>query len=89
MLVSDFPELLTQFKRQVHRYQDPTKKLVYDAFSHIEFLKGLNCEYFHELLYTFKEFRADEDEILLKEGDQIKSLMILIKGELEIIKHVD
>ena len=32
MLTSDYPELLTQFKRQVHRYRDPTKILVHSAF---------------------------------------------------------
>ena len=63
--------------------------LVHSAFKQIEYFKNLNSEQFDELLYSFKEFEADEDEILLKEGDEIKSIMILVSGEVEIIKQVD
>lgn len=70
-------------------YKDLNKQLLFRAFQRIEYLSDLNIEVFHRLLYSFKEFIAEEGEVLLRENDPVNSIIIMLDGELEMVKIID
>ena len=89
ILVSDHPKLLTEFQHFVFRYQDPNKVFIFNVFERIKYLQCLSPLIFHRLLYSLVEFTFDENEILLREGEAIVSMIIIKNGELEVVLHID
>ena len=44
---------------------------------------------FHTIIYKFKEYIVEQNEILLREGDDINNLIIVKQGEFEMVMVID
>jgi CRP-like cAMP-binding protein len=52
MVLSDYPGLRTKFMEYIYGYVDPFKTFIYNVFQSIEYLKDVDKEIFHTLLYS-------------------------------------
>ena len=62
---------------------------MFSVFQKIAYFRNLTPKTFHLLIYSFHEFEFEAGFELLKEGDPISFLIIVMSGELEMVMHVD
>ena len=89
MILSDNPLLLEQFYKHVYAYEDEFKNMMLTIFSKIDYLSELPAPLFHRIIYAFEQVVFEENEIVLRQFDVIDSLLIVQRGQIEVIMHVD
>lgn len=62
---------------------------MHHVFHKIEYFQDMDIGLFHNIIYKFKEYFIEENEILLKKGDTIDNIIIVKQGEFEMILDVD
>lgn len=89
MICSDYPVLHRLFMTCVYEYNDDQKQFVFNAFNKIDYLSTLNAFIFHSLMYQIKEFTIEQGELILKEGDTVKTIFIVKTGLVEVSVKFD
>jgi cAMP-dependent protein kinase regulator len=84
-IMSDYPEMVALLIKNTYTYKDSFKSFFMHRLKNIDYLCECSPSVLHTLFYKFKRFEIEQNEILLKEGDPVVSVVVLLNGELEVI----
>lgn len=59
-------KMLTKFESKIYSYGDRHKVFMKNMMDRIEWMKNLSPQLFHKVLYMFKEFVVEQDEVVLR-----------------------
>ena len=75
--------------RCICKYDYPRKQFFYRAFKKIEYFKDISYHLFNEIYYTLKKSFIEKGKMLLKEEQDVESVIIVESGELEMYTEFD
>lgn len=76
-------------KEQVFAYDDDVKIFMENNLRKIDYMKKLDIDIFHEILFNFKQETFDKDTVISHEKEKVKKMYIVKNGILEITVKVD
>ena len=71
-------------KNFTQKYRYKRKRFIRNTFNRVEYLKSLECELYHDLLYKLETRTLEPHQTFLKERDPIDRLTIIEFGCLEL-----
>ena len=84
IIEQEYPEFKKQLIKHMFKYNYRKKEFIKTAFEKIQFLRGLDKKQFHHAMYILKPSFWEPGKIILKEGDDTNSFIIVEHGGVEI-----
>lgn len=87
-IISQHPEFHQSLLKCIYSQRDEKKKFIYRAVKSIDFFKNISVDDFHKLMFKMETRIITEKEYILRQGNKIKSIVIVQHGQLEVIKNM-
>lgn len=88
-ILHDVPEYEKYLLRHIFQYKYSYKDYIWKVMKKIEPLKDLTIEMFHNILYAIKRKVFADQEMLLKEFDDVRHIFIVESGCVEIFTYFE
>eukprot|EP00347_Sterkiella_histriomuscorum_P000014 403377514 len=89
LITMKYPQLLQEMKEQIYAYDDDVKVFMETNLKKIDYMKKLDHDIFHEILFNFQQETFERDTILSVEKEKVKKMFIIKNGIVEITVKVD
>lgn len=76
-------------KKHVYTYKDAKKNFFTNVLKRIPFLKDIDSEQFHEIMFSLSEEHLIAGGKVLLPGDPVERIIIVKSGELEVFKEYE
>jgi hypothetical protein len=83
------PRLVKEMKEQIFAYDDDIKVFMEYNLKKISYLKNLDIDTFHEILFNFKQETFDKGTILYHEKEKNSKMYVVKSGIVEITIKVE
>ena len=88
-LINKYPRLLVEMKEQIYAYDDDIKAFMTENLQKIGYLKNLELDIFHEVMFNFIQETFDKGDFLFKDQERSNTLFVVKNGILEIISKIE
>jgi CRP-like cAMP-binding protein len=88
-ITSKYPSYLKHLKEQVYLYDDPIKLFLEEQIKRIPYLRNVEIDTFHDVLFNFNQETCDKGTYIFREGDRSAAVFIVKSGILEILVRVE
>lgn len=88
-MIHKYPKLVPKFKEKIYHYDDHVKLFLEKTLDQIDYLKKVNLEVKHEILYKLKKLNFEKGGYLIKINDVATRMYIIQNGVVEIEHTVE
>lgn len=83
-VIHKYPSLVQKFKDKIYHYNDTVKLFLEKCLYSIEYLKHINLETKHEIMYKLKKITYEKDGSLIGVNEIATKMFIIQNGVVEI-----
>lgn len=76
-MIHKYPKLISKFKEKIYHYDDNVKLFLEKSLFSIDYMKNLNLEVKHEILYKLKKLNFEKGGSLIGVNDVATRMFII------------
>lgn len=81
--------MIAEMKKSVFQYNDRMKRFILGILLKVDYLRDIEQDAIHDILYNLKTERFSRGHILQKPGDNADTLFFLVDGVIEIYTTIE
>ena len=81
--------MIREMKEQIFAYDDDVKHFLSSNLKKISYLRSLDLDIFHEVMFSFQQETFDKNTYIFKEGELSNAMFLVKNGIIEITVKVE